>query len=185
MRKVSPLYLMRPSQSRAKDREKGVLLGVQVIRKCSTLNCTCWDQAKACEKEVGFQGNQVMSKSVLTPLLYLLYWWKGITFHTKTGSGFSLFVVLMIQICDTALFCMYRSVTPTLELALCKQRPAHYLFGKLNATEFVQKLAAQGIVDAKVGLGETGKLIANLCCCLSIRYIPIHEMPLPSLLCLK
>ena len=66
----------------------------------------------------------------------------------------------MIQICDTALFCMYRSVTPTLELALCKQRPAHYLFGKLNATEFVQKLAAQGIVDAKVGLGETGKLIA-------------------------
>jgi hypothetical protein len=42
-------------------------------------------------------------------------------------------------------------VTPTsLEFPLSKQRPAHYLFGKLNATEFVQKLAAKGIVDAKV-----------------------------------
>lgn len=49
-----------------------------------------------------------------------------------------------------------RSVTPTLEFPLSKQRPAHYLFGKLNATELVQKLAARGIADAKVETGPNG-----------------------------
>ena len=36
------------------------------------------------------------------------------------------------------------------KIALSDQRPNHYLFGKLNTSEFVQKLAAYGIVDAKV-----------------------------------
>jgi len=42
------------------------------------------------------------------------------------------------------------------KIALADQRPNHYLFGKLNTSEFVQKLAAQGIVDAKVETGANG-----------------------------
>merc|ERR1712012_256302 len=36
------------------------------------------------------------------------------------------------------------------------QRPAHYLFGKLNTNEFVQRLATQGVTDAKVETGANG-----------------------------
>jgi len=41
-------------------------------------------------------------------------------------------------------------------IALDKQRPAHYLYGKLNTNEFVQKLATRGITDAKVEAGPNG-----------------------------
>jgi len=41
-------------------------------------------------------------------------------------------------------------------IPLEEQRPQHYLYGKLNTTEFVQRLASQGIADAKVETGPNG-----------------------------
>ena len=32
------------------------------------------------------------------------------------------------------------------------QKPAHYLYGKLNTNDFVQRLATQGVTDAKVDI---------------------------------
>merc|ERR1711864_23692 len=39
---------------------------------------------------------------------------------------------------------------------LNKQKPAHYLYGTLNASEFVAKLNSRGITDAKVETGRDG-----------------------------
>jgi len=43
-----------------------------------------------------------------------------------------------------------------LSVPLSKQKPAHYLYGSLNASEFVAKLNTRGIVDAKVETGRDG-----------------------------
>merc|ERR1719222_24260 len=49
-----------------------------------------------------------------------------------------------------------KSGSGSCKIALSDQRPNHYLFGKLNTSEFVQKLSAYGIVDAKVETGANG-----------------------------
>jgi len=41
-------------------------------------------------------------------------------------------------------------------IPLTEQRPNHYLFGKLNTAEFVQKLATMGFQDAKAETGGNG-----------------------------
>jgi len=43
-----------------------------------------------------------------------------------------------------------------IEIPLSKQRPAHYLYGKLNTNEFVTRLASHGVTDAKVETGTNG-----------------------------
>ena len=39
---------------------------------------------------------------------------------------------------------------------LTKQKPSHYLYGSLNAQDFVTKLVSRGISDAKVETGQDG-----------------------------
>ena len=56
-----------------------------------------------------------------------------------------------------------RSGTPTVaNFPLSKQKPANYLYGKLNVNEFVQKLSAKGITDAKVESSPNGSCIIHL-----------------------
>lgn len=54
-----------------------------------------------------------------------------------------------------------RSITPV-PFPLSKQKPANYLYGKLNVNEFVQKLSAKGITDAKVESSASGSCIIHL-----------------------
>ena len=49
-------------------------------------------------------------------------------------------------------------------IPLNKQKPCHYIYGKLNTNQFVQSLATQGITDAKVDIlmkFSSSKLYSN------------------------
>ena len=54
-------------------------------------------------------------------------------------------------------------------IPLNKQKPCHYLYGKLNTNQFVQSLASQGISDAKVHYKNIlGDFVRKLKICLNI-----------------